>query len=861
MFEKVKTYFKAKFGLELVDVGAYSALGIAVVLLVWVGWGLVKQKPQKQKEQTAAEMMLVLADQKGREEELFQIAEKRKTYLDGLYNVNPELFLQEAVLADKREVFSEKVKPLVEEKVEVKDNLVLKTYVDYVSGRREEVFSVSLGEGRIVALKLVGVEKGEPLGRAMVSGKLVGVGDRFVANLKDSSVWLTYPRIQQFKREVFNVAVVPVWYEDQAGGQERGKESELAKLFWGDRESAKLYMTTVSDAQINLTGKVWDKVVLEEETPEGFYCLEEDKNRGTSGGSGEMSRELKRALSLSLARPGLLEAMYGNEYQAVVVAFEVPALADCSGAATYMFGKPVTILFKDLETLDVTVHELGHNLGFEHAGGLLCPDGGVLGKDCGFSWQGATDESDIMGYTSEGVVEYGAWPKLQMEWVNPLVIETSGEYELGTVSMSANKNSAAVINISDKLYYLLSYRTHRGFDSYLNSRFFQGLSVHVVNRHNWTSMIFTLPRDSLAGSGREVAFGSVLRDGESVSNVNGVRITQISHSFEGGKFRVELGGVPGDTDTPMPTKKPTPTSDGDEDTPTPTLRPGEPTPTPTKKPTPTPTLRPGEPTPTKMPVPTRTPTPKPGTPTKTPTPKPTIKPSKTPTPKPTPKPTIVPACVSNKNTEFWYNCPGEPYSGCGGVLGWTPGKDVTSANPALPFDLDINCFANIDQAFADARIELTGPDGKIVFTSDSFEGRDYQVTKPGKYTAHCISKKSTSCRDTDTFTVGFNTLACPYGSTQVRVHTDPNLQWATSVTVNVGQNVLVGGFHNNSGVFASPADVDFWVASEKLPGGAYPVNFSFGKAGTYTVEAKTRDGAGSYYAGGGCGDKATVVVR
>jgi hypothetical protein len=117
------------------------------------------------------------------------------------------------------------------------------------------------------------------------------------------------------------------------------------------------------------------------------------------------------------------------------------------------------------------------------------------------------------------------------------------------------------------------------------------------------------------------------------------------------------------------------------------------------------------------------------------------------------------ACASNgyvcpveKNTQFWYGCPGEPYAGCNGLTGWVGGDTINIARPNLPFDLDVNCFANSGQGFTDARIEVRGPSGAIVASSNSMSLRNYMVTTPGIYTARCISRSDSSCVDMDSFT-------------------------------------------------------------------------------------------------------------
>ncbi|MBI4058135.1 PKD domain-containing protein [Candidatus Gottesmanbacteria bacterium] len=115
---------------------------------------------------------------------------------------------------------------------------------------------------------------------------------------------------------------------------------------------------------------------------------------------------------------------------------------------------------------------------------------------------------------------------------------------------------------------------------------------------------------------------------------------------------------------------------------------------------------------------------------------------------------------------------------------------------------------------------------------------------------------------------------CPYASTQVRLQKNSRNPWNSEEIIRVNKSVLIGGFHNGTGRFAGdPAnsyrpntrDVDFFITD---PSGAvtsikhprYPSMFIPNRAGTYTVQAKTRTSGGGYFKEDNCKDTATLRV-
>jgi hypothetical protein len=171
---------------------------------------------------------------------------------------------------------------------------------------------------------------------------------------------------------------------------------------------------------------------------------------------------------------------------------------------------------------DIYAHELGHNLGMHHAS--------TPGNQYG-------DISDIMGYSGIGLRQINAPHHEQMGWLPPILIQdiiSGGIYDISPLELNASDAfNPQIIKIAksdtDEFYYL-SYRQPIGFDSILTPYFLQGVNIHRHKGDGFSTRTFLL--DSLG-------------DGESfIDIINGVTITQISHSDQDLSVLVEFDSTP-----------------------------------------------------------------------------------------------------------------------------------------------------------------------------------------------------------------------------------------------------------------------------------------------------------------------------
>jgi hypothetical protein len=170
---------------------------------------------------------------------------------------------------------------------------------------------------------------------------------------------------------------------------------------------------------------------------------------------------------------------------------------------------------------DIYAHELGHNLGMGHAS---TPD-----AEYG-------DNTDIMGLAQNKLRQVNAAHKHQMGWVptpDAVAVSASGVFSLAPLELSpgtATAPQALTIAKSDTGdFYYVSYRRKLGFDTNLSLSYVDRLSVH---------------RYKGDGSADNTQLLALLTDGQSyVDAVNGITVTQVSHSADYSTVQVQLGST------------------------------------------------------------------------------------------------------------------------------------------------------------------------------------------------------------------------------------------------------------------------------------------------------------------------------
>ena len=206
-------------------------------------------------------------------------------------------------------------------------------------------------------------------------------------------------------------------------------------------------------------------------------------------------------------------------------------------------GNPTKSWIPGYNNPTIVAHEFGHNLGAQHAQYLNCGTKQIdTYTNCTISEYG--DPSDVMGYNWTHYFHFIGARKIGEAWLsatsNLQAVTTSGTYTL--TAGETNDTSIKVLKIpkpnTGDAYYV-SYRQPVGsFDATIPSPFSSGASIHIWNGNisSQTKLIDTTPDGN--------ASNAPLADGRSFTDsVNGITVTQISHSASGVVVDVQLAGA------------------------------------------------------------------------------------------------------------------------------------------------------------------------------------------------------------------------------------------------------------------------------------------------------------------------------
>jgi hypothetical protein len=166
--------------------------------------------------------------------------------------------------------------------------------------------------------------------------------------------------------------------------------------------------------------------------------------------------------------------------------------------------------------LHILAHEIGHRLGREHAGKLVCDE--CYHYNAGCQGRSTQDPFDPMGYSTapgyRGPGHYNAFNKLGMDWLNENNVLTIAEPGTSEVVLTAlEKNSGGIkclfLPISTSQRYCIEFRQNYGFDEFLSP--LNGLLFRVVSAHG-TEGHTTIVEPACDSEALVVRKGDVFRD-------------------------------------------------------------------------------------------------------------------------------------------------------------------------------------------------------------------------------------------------------------------------------------------------------------------------------------------------------------
>jgi hypothetical protein len=187
--------------------------------------------------------------------------------------------------------------------------------------------------------------------------------------------------------------------------------------------------------------------------------------------------------------------------------YVMPPSSCTAGGYGMIGGNPTGAWIFQADLVGVFAHELGHNLGMNHASTPTSE---------------YDDSTDPMAISSNRLRGVNAPHRQQLGWLGPAsvaVVTQDGTYEVAPLALDPAAATAPQVLMIRKPdtdeYYYLSYRLLIGFDSFIDGSYSQRLNVHRYKGDGQSTRTFRL-----AG----------LANGESfVDQINGVTITMVSH--------------------------------------------------------------------------------------------------------------------------------------------------------------------------------------------------------------------------------------------------------------------------------------------------------------------------------------------
>jgi hypothetical protein len=212
---------------------------------------------------------------------------------------------------------------------------------------------------------------------------------------------------------------------------------------------------------------------------------------------------------------------------------------------TYLGGDRVWI--NGYNNPSLFAHELGHTLGVRHAGLIECALNRSVDvySNCNLLNEYG-DIYDVMGSNWAATYHFNAPHKVEVGWIPTDRIQTiteSGTYTIPLLEEVRNSEIQALRiqkpNTSE--YYYLGYRQPVGFDTTLPNGITRGVSIHIRNEREITTVRFV---DAAPETARDFT-DAALTDGASFyDHLNDITITQLNHDANSVTVRIDLPESP-----------------------------------------------------------------------------------------------------------------------------------------------------------------------------------------------------------------------------------------------------------------------------------------------------------------------------
>ena len=301
------------------------------------------------------------------------------------------------------------------------------------------------------------------------------------------------------------------------------------KAFTAPTSSSAFY-TSNSGGIVNLTGDVvgWYTLDISSSCTD-YYAISDKANAAATANGVDLSK-------------------YGR------IVYVLP-LNSCANALGSLGGNPskawVAIDHFMKDSLSTVNHELGHNMTVHHANRIDCKNLQISDYlNCTQYEYG--DASDVMGNVT--TLYFNAPHQIATNWINGSsmqTVTTSGKYTISPIESGSGLRVLKIAKPNTNESYYVSYRQPVGFTEspYATNQlknYSNGANIHIWNGDpsTQTKFVTLTPGDDNINN-------ETLLDGTSFGDpVNGIKVTQISHSPTSVEVSVEFGPY---VDTSSPT--------------------------------------------------------------------------------------------------------------------------------------------------------------------------------------------------------------------------------------------------------------------------------------------------------------------
>lgn len=441
------------------------------------------------------------------------LLQERKEVLNKLAEENPSLFLQSMFTQDEIKLIPNIYidKGLVEKERELKGGLSVIVYEDFKTEPNYQYTISTNKNGGDQKYSLYFVTNKTQLltgDQIIVNGYVLD--SIIVTNTISDENITSSPQKDLTNKKLL---VIPFKFTDDQTIP--FTKEELQEILFDSEDSLKNYYYENSDYNLLITGDVTNTYTINMDDSE---C----ENRHLTYG-------------LEAQKLALQDGYDSNNYNLIIYVF--PHIEECVSIAWGYIGGKESFINGYVDDF-VFSHEVGHNLGLQHAGSISCGEKAIDDyQNCTFVEYG--DPYDVMG-TAYGLLNTNVSNKAYLKWIpetQSIAVTETEEYSI--IPLLSEQEGIKTLKIKKQdtnQNYYIEYRQREGFDNEINPQITNGATIRIREYSGKTRLVNPNPHNPPSDT-PDVA----LEDGETFTDlINGIYIRQISHTPDEVKLWIEF---------------------------------------------------------------------------------------------------------------------------------------------------------------------------------------------------------------------------------------------------------------------------------------------------------------------------------